>query len=78
MKGFWLPAKQNLLVELMKAKNPFGRALGSDTLQRAHALCAEHGVTPPAWLPEPASGACTRCGGTGNIGLISSVRCPLC
>ena len=77
MGGSWLPAKTNILLELLKSKNSLAQALGTNLLQRAHALCAEHGVTPMTWLPE-FSGACKRCGGTGNIGFLSTVRCPSC
>jgi hypothetical protein len=77
MGGDWLPCRQNILVEMMKSKNPQVRAIGADTKTRCFELLAEEDVCYPLWLGKLPM-VCKRCGGTGNIGFISSVRCPDC
>lgn len=71
--GYWLPANQNFLLELSKSPNwgPFTQ----NVHERSELLCAEHGVELPAWWSKM---PCARCGGTGNIGYISTYRCPEC
>lgn len=75
--GDWLPARGNLLMKMAKSKSPQARAIAADTSTRCFELLGEHDMACPYWLKCVPTG-CKRCGGTGNIGLISSVRCPEC
>lgn len=77
MGGSWVPCRQNILVQMFKSKNTYIRALAADTSTRCWELLAEEDLCCPYWMKSLPL-ICKRCGGTGNIGLISSVRCPEC